>query len=86
MDLDLINIGNSKGIRLPKALIEACGFKDTIHVDLKDGQLILSAQKPPRHNWSKLLKEAISQEHEEKDDLKDFQEFTNKFDDDDWTW
>lgn len=86
IDLDLIDIGNSKGIRLPKALIEACGFKKTIHVDFKDGKLILMARRQPRHGWDDLLKKAAVEDEGKKDDLQDLRELPNDFDMEEWTW
>jgi len=85
MDLELISIGNSKGLRLPKALIEACGFEKTIHVDFEDGKLILSASRKVRHNWKQKFVDAILTE-EKGEDLKEWSELTNDFDENEWTW
>ena len=73
-ELDLISIGNSKGIRIPKHLIEACGFKKTIHVDFKDGRLILSAENNSRKNWEKDFMKSRA-------DTEDFQDLEPMFGD-----
>jgi len=78
-EVDLINIGNSKGVRLPKHLIEACGFENTILLDFQDGQLILSAKKKNRENWEK----KFNDKHSKKEELEFIE---NKFDKEDWTW
>jgi len=37
MEIPVINIGNSKGIRLPKALLEEYNIHDTIELVLEKG-------------------------------------------------
>ncbi len=57
MKLNLIKIGNSRGIRLPKALLEQCKFKDLVIAEVKDGKLILSTPKAvPRAGWQEAFK------------------------------
>ncbi len=85
IDLKLIDIGNSKGIRLPKSLIEACGFEEIIKAFFQDDKLILSAHKAPRQGWEKIFK-TNTIEGECDGDLKDFREFPNDFDNEEWTW
>lgn len=51
MLVPLIRIGNSKGVRLPKAVIEQAGLEDEIELEVKDGKVILSSAKPSRAGW-----------------------------------
>ncbi len=51
MLVPLIRIGNSKGVRLPKTVIEQAGLKDEIELEVKDGKVILSSAKPSRAGW-----------------------------------
>lgn len=51
MLVPLIRIGNSKGVRLPKAVIEQAGLEDEIELEVKDGKVILSSAKPSRDGW-----------------------------------
>jgi antitoxin MazE len=53
MRVPLIRIGNSKGVRLPKAVIEQAGLKDEIDLEVKDGKVILSSTRPPRAGWGR---------------------------------
>ena len=50
MEINVINIGNSKGIRLPKAVLEQYNISDTI--ELK-GKIILKPKSTPRKGWEK---------------------------------
>ena len=51
MLVTLIRIGNSKGVRLPKAVIEQAGLKDEIDLEIRDGKVILSSARQPRAGW-----------------------------------
>lgn len=56
MDISVISIGNSKGIRLSKTLIEKYDIKDTIELVLEKSYIILKPKTSPRKNWEKLFK------------------------------
>jgi antitoxin MazE len=57
MELSIIQIGNSKGIRLSKTLLEKYNFKDKVELILEKGYLILKPVQSPRHGWEKAFKE-----------------------------
>lgn len=61
MLVSLIPIGNSKGIRLPKAILEQLNIKDKLEMEVVDKQLILKPiNNKPRDGWEKALKEMSS--------------------------
>jgi antitoxin MazE len=64
MDISVIRIGNSKGIRLSKTLIEKYDIKDTVEVTLEKGYIILRPKATPRKGWDKAFKKM----HENQDD------------------
>jgi antitoxin MazE len=51
MKADIIRIGNSRGIRIPKALLEQCGLDKEVELEVKDGALVLSNPSKPRQGW-----------------------------------
>jgi antitoxin MazE len=51
MDISVIQIGNSKGIRLSKTLLEKYDIKDTVELILEDGYIILKSKTTPRNEW-----------------------------------
>jgi antitoxin MazE len=57
MDLSVIQIGNSKGVRLSKTIIEKYKLKDTVELILKNNYIILKPNKIPRENWEMAFKE-----------------------------
>lgn len=65
MDVSLISIGNSKGIRLSKTLIEKYNFQDTIELILEKGYIILKPKTKARKGWDKSFKKM----HENGDDI-----------------
>ena len=57
MELSVIQIGNSKGFRLSKTLIEKYNIKDKIELILEKGYMILKPISKPRKDWEKAFKE-----------------------------
>jgi len=57
MELSIIQIGNSKGFRLSKTLIEKYNIKDKVELILEKGQMILKPIPSPRKDWEKAFKE-----------------------------
>ena len=57
----LIQIGNSRGIRIPKALIQQAGLEETeLEFTLvEDGLLIKPIRYQIRQGWEKQIREAI---------------------------
>lgn len=53
MQIDIIPIGNSKGIRIPKGLLAQCGFVDSAEVTVENNTLVLHPNKNIRKGWSK---------------------------------
>lgn len=64
MELSVINIGNSKGIRLSKTILEKYSITDKIELILEKGYIILKPKTEPRKNWEKAFKKM----HENGDD------------------
>lgn len=64
MQLSVIQIGNSRGIRIPKAILDKYQIKDSVAVELRDDALILRPVRKPREGWE----ESFRQMHENGDD------------------
>ena len=64
MELSVINIGNSKGIRLSKTILEKYNISDKIEVILEKGYIILKPKSEPRKGWERAFKKM----HENGDD------------------
>ena len=57
MEVSIIKIGNSKGLRLSKTILEKYQIKDKVELILEKGQIILRPVDNPRKNWDKKFKE-----------------------------
>ncbi len=56
METAIIKIGNSKGLRLSKTILEKYDIKDKIELILEMGQIILKPIQTPRKNWENAFK------------------------------
>lgn len=53
MEISIIKIGNSKGFRLPKTILEKYNISDKVELILEKGQIILKPINKPRKGWNK---------------------------------
>jgi antitoxin MazE len=51
MQVSVIQIGNSKGIRLSKTLLEKYHITDKVELVLEDDHIVLKPLSQPRKNW-----------------------------------
>lgn len=56
MKAAIIKIGNSQGVRIPKPILDQCGFKKEVELEVVNQELIIKAPKHPRMNWEALFK------------------------------
>lgn len=56
MEISIIKIGNSKGFRLPKTILEKYNISDKIELILEKGQIILKPISEPRKGWDNAFK------------------------------
>lgn len=57
MEVSVVKIGNSKGIRLSKTLLEKYKIKDTVELVLEEGQIIIKPLAKARDGWDKAFEE-----------------------------
>ncbi|HQZ98248.1 MAG TPA: AbrB/MazE/SpoVT family DNA-binding domain-containing protein [Pyrinomonadaceae bacterium] len=82
MKAQIIQIGNSQGIRIPKALLEESRIVGEVDLELHpDGILIRNAQKP-RAGWE----DAFKLMAENDDDELASDASTSGFDKKEWQW
>ena len=65
MEASIIKIGNSKGLRLPKTILEKYHIKDKVELILKNGYLIIKPIKTPRNGWEKAFEEMHSNDDDQ---------------------
>ena len=85
MKTNLIKIGNSLGIRIPKPFLKDLGIFDTVELIKKDKTLIISPSvKEHRIGWEIAFKKmALNNYDVIADSLLNI---SNKFDEEEWEW
>ena len=65
MVLSVIQVGNSRGVRFPKIILDKLSVNDKLNMEVTDNEIILTPIKePPRKGWP----EAFGTMHKNKDD------------------
>jgi antitoxin MazE len=78
----LIQIGNSRGVRLPKLLIEEAGLKDEVEIIVQEAGILIAPIIAPRAGWSAAAQELRANGG---DELLDPPTPT-QFDEEGWAW
>jgi antitoxin MazE len=48
---EIVTIGNSKGLRIPKAIREAVGLDGEVTLTVTEGALVVRPKRVPRADW-----------------------------------
>ena len=84
MKTNLIKIGNSKGIRIPKNLLQKAQISDEVEIICIDHNIIISpSKKEVRKDWDKMF---ANNPVDDEPELKSFREIANEFDEKEWEW
>jgi antitoxin MazE len=78
----IIRIGNSRGIRVPKLLLDEAGLPEEVELRSEPGRLIVRAATRPRAGWES---KARSMRRRGEDALLDDATPTH-FDETEWRW
>ena len=78
----IVRIGNSRGIRVPKALLEQAKLSEEVELRAEPGRLVVKSSHRPRHGW-----EAAARRMRESDPDRLLDETTlTRFDTEEWEW
>ena len=80
MKTQIIQIGNSQGIRIPKVLLEESRISGELDVELHPNGILIRNAHGPRAGWDDAFKAA------EDDDLSSSDGPANAFDKKEWQW
>jgi antitoxin MazE len=47
----LVRIGNSRGVRIPKPMLEQAGLQDEVEIAVERNQLVIRSRRHPRDGW-----------------------------------
>ena len=51
MKIKLVRVGNSRGIRIPKAILEQCGLQEAAEMRVEKDRLVIARERRPREGW-----------------------------------
>ena len=67
-DIKLISIGNSKGVRLPKTILQRYGFSDFLLLEETEEGILLRKKEDTKLSWEETYK-AMAKEQEQWEDF-----------------
>jgi antitoxin MazE len=57
----IVPVGNSRGIRIPKPLLEQTGLSGEVEIEAKDSTLVIRPVHRPRAGWTAAFQEMARQ-------------------------
>jgi antitoxin MazE len=78
----VVRIGNSRGVRLPKFVIEEAGLGEEVELRVRDGAVVIMSTARPRAGWD----EAAKQMRQYDEDRLLAEPTPTHFDEEDWKW
>jgi antitoxin MazE len=81
--IKVVRIGNSRGIRIPKVILDQCHINDEVELETKEDCLVIKSSHTARDGWGT----AFQKMHENQDDILMMDDsVTNEFDGEEWEW
>jgi antitoxin MazE len=78
----IVRIGNSRGIRVPKVLLDQAQLPDEVELHAEPGRLVVQGVRRPRTGWAEAARAMAKARH---DRLLDPPSPT-RFDREEWEW
>jgi antitoxin MazE len=81
MKTRLVQIGNSRGVRLPKPLIEEAGLSDEVELRVREGSIVILRARSLRSGWAEAAR-ALRARGQDRLDTPT----PTCFDEEEWEW
>lgn len=84
MKSSLVQIGNSRGVRIPKAFLEQAGLRDDVEIEVRGSEIVVRTLRRAREGW----REAFRRMAENGDDrmLDAGTPALSSWDEQEWEW
>ena len=82
MKAQIIQIGNSQGIRIPKVLLEETGMSGDVELEATADGILIRNIKKPRGDWDAIFKQLADAD----DDVPLSGEHASEFEKNKWKW
>lgn len=86
MESSLVRIGNSKGVIIPKKMLDRLGITNKFDISEHDGTIVIVPveEHKPREDWEEHFSRQIQKISSDTDN--GLESLSNDFDQTEWTW
>ena len=84
MKARIVRIGNSRGVRIPKPLLEESGIGDEVELSAEPGRIVIRSANEPRAGWDAVFEKMAA--YGDDSLLDDDTAIENAFDEEEWHW
>jgi antitoxin MazE len=82
----IIRIGNSRGVRLSKRVLEEAQLGDEVVLEVRGGEVILRRANHPRAGWEAEAAEMARRGDDDTPELREWREVKSTWDETEWEW
>jgi antitoxin MazE len=83
MKTRIIRIGNSQGVRIPKAYLEQSRLGEQVVLEVQNNEIVIRSARRPRQGWAEAAKAMAAREE---DELLDQGFSHTSWDEEEWEW
>lgn len=84
MKTNIVTIGNSQGIRIPKILLEQSKLSGEVELEVRGESIVIKSARKPREGWEEQFRKALAEEGEKEELFGE--DIKNQFDEEEWEW
>lgn len=80
----VIKIGNSKGLRIPKPILEQTGIMDDVEIEVEKNKIIIRPVKDVRDGWENAFK--LMRKKGDDELVIEDEKISHSWDEEEWQW
>ena len=84
MKATIVRIGNSRGVRIPKPVLEQCALDDEVEMEVRGQELVIRSTSAPRRGWDDAFRR-MAQQGDDRSVLA-LPEPSTDWADEEWEW
>ena len=84
MKTQIIKIGNSQGIRIPKPLLEQSKIGKEVDIEVQGDQIVIRSARNPRDGWEDAFR--LMAKNQDDGLLDESPPIQTRWDDEEWQW
>ena len=77
----IVRVGNSRGVRLPRPILDEAGLPEEVEIRAERGRIVIEAWAHPRAGWAEAAERLAAGDDEPVDPPT-----PTRFDDEEWEW